>query len=76
MDDKPAVYKLLLSKRDAAQALSLSVRTIENLIRSKELPVRKLGRRRLIPFSALEVFARADHPSPVRAAEVAVEVVV
>jgi excisionase family DNA binding protein len=53
--------KLLVSKREAASALSVSVRTVENLIRRKELLARKIGRRTLIPLSALESFARRDH---------------
>lgn len=53
--------KILLTKRDAAQALSVCVRTIENLIAIGELPSRTIGRRRLIPRSALEQFARRDH---------------
>ena len=55
--------KLLVSKRDAALALSVCVRTIENLIQAKELPARKIGRRTLIPARALEDFARRDHPT-------------
>ncbi len=51
------VPKLLVSKRDAAIALGVSIRTVENLIARKHLPKRKLGRRTLIPFSALERFA-------------------
>jgi excisionase family DNA binding protein len=69
MDDKYAipriiVKKILLSKRDAA--LSLSVRTIENLIARKELIARRVGRRCLIPAASLEAFAKRDHPSPGR----------
>ena len=53
--------KLLLSKKDVASALSISVRTLENLIANKALAARKIGRRTLIPLTALEVFARRDH---------------
>ena len=45
--------KLLVSKREAASALSVSVRTIENYIRRKELKVRKLGRRTLVVLASL-----------------------
>jgi excisionase family DNA binding protein len=55
------IRKLLISKREAAAALSVSLRTLENLIRRRELPVRKLGRRTLIPLNALEQFAKRDH---------------
>jgi len=56
--------KLLVTKREAASALSVSIRTIENFIRRKELAARKIGRRTLIPLTALEAFARRDHASP------------
>jgi excisionase family DNA binding protein len=58
------IDRLLVSKRDAAQLLSVSVRTIENLIAAKRLVARKLGRRTLIPRSAIEQLARPDTPSP------------
>lgn len=57
---------LLVSKRDAAVALSLSVRTIENLIAAKKLPARKIGRRTLIPYSALRGLASRDTDIPIR----------
>jgi excisionase family DNA binding protein len=56
---------LLVSKRDAAAMLSLCVRTIDNLLATKQLPARRVGKRVLIPFSALQQFARRDHGDPV-----------
>ena len=52
--------KLLCSKREAAEALGCSVRTIENLILRKELVSRRVGRRRMIPCAALAQFGRRD----------------
>jgi excisionase family DNA binding protein len=52
---------LLVSKGDAAAMLSLCVRTIDKLIATKELPARRCGKRVLIPYSALQQFARRDH---------------
>ena len=52
---------ILISKRDAAKALSVSLRTVDNLIAAKELAVRRVGRRCLIPCKSLEEFARRDH---------------
>jgi len=57
--------RLLVTKREAASALSVSIRTVENFIRRKELAARKIGRRTLIPLASLEAFARRDHASPV-----------
>ena len=64
MSEQIGVPKILISKRDAALALSLSIRTIENLIARKELTARRVGRRTLVVASSLESFARKDHASP------------
>jgi len=62
---------ILVSKKDAARMLSVSLRTIDNLVKAKRLPVRRIGRRSLVPRSALEQLARRDTPSPsLEAAEV------
>ena len=53
---------ILVSKRDAARLLSVSLRTVENLISRRELVVRRIGRRVLIPRRSLDQFARRDHP--------------
>jgi len=52
---------ILVSKRDAAALLGVCQRTIDNYIASKELPCRRLGRRTLIPYSAVVAFSRRDH---------------
>jgi len=55
--------KLLYTKREAAQLLSLSVRSIDYLITSCEIASRRVGRRLLIHRDAIERFARQDrHP--------------
>jgi excisionase family DNA binding protein len=54
------IEKLLLSKREAAEALGVSVRTIENMIARKQLVSRRLGKRRMIPHAALMQLARRD----------------
>jgi len=50
--------QILLSKRDAADALGISLRTVDHLIAGKRLPVMKIGKRVLVPRKALEQFAR------------------
>lgn len=62
---------LLVSKRDAAALLGVCVRSIDNYIATKELPCRRLGKRVLIPYSAVVAFARHDHHHPASAAEIA-----
>jgi excisionase family DNA binding protein len=53
---------LLVSKREAAALLGVCLRSVDNYITSKELPFRRLGKRILIPYSALQGFAKRDHP--------------
>jgi len=53
--------KLLCSKKEAADALGISLRTVDNLIGRKELAVRRVGRRVLIPAVEVERFTRRDH---------------
>jgi hypothetical protein len=64
MDRK--VEKLLYSKQDAAEALSLSVRSIDYLITTQRLPMRRVGGKVMIPAGAVRRFAREDHPERVR----------
>ena len=48
---------------EAARRLGLSARTVASLVLRKELPSRKVGRRRIIPVVALESFLRSDEES-------------
>ncbi len=67
MDEQP----LLVDIRSAARMISVSPRTVQNLIAAKRIVARKIGRRTLILRSSLEQLARRDTPSPsVEAAEV------
>ena len=65
-----SVEKLLYSRRDTAEALSLSIRSIDYLITTGRLPARRVGGKILIPVSAVRRFAREDHPDSVRASHV------
>ena len=66
------VEKLLYSRRDAAEALSLSVRSVDYLITTGRLTCRKVGGKILIPAGAVRRFAREDHPEPVRSTQHAI----
>jgi excisionase family DNA binding protein len=55
-----AVMPLLHTKIEAAALLNVSVRTIDNLIAMKDLPVRRIGRRVLIPRAVLLSFAKPN----------------
>ena len=61
---EPGQPPLLVSKRHAAALLSLCLRSIDHLIAGKQLPCRRIGKRVLIPYTALVAFARRDHPKP------------
>jgi excisionase family DNA binding protein len=60
---------LAVDIREAARRLSLSPRAIAALIASRELPSRKIGRRRIIPVTALEAFVKSERPSEDRETE-------
>jgi len=49
---------LMFGKKEAAEALSLSVRSVERMLARGELTFVRCGRRVLIPRAALEAFAR------------------
>lgn len=51
---------LAVSIAEAARRLGLSVRTVATLVSRNELPSRKVGRRRIIPVSALEAFMQQE----------------
>ena len=50
------VPKLALSIEEASEALALSPRTVEKLVRLGQLPVVRVGRRVLLPVSALQAW--------------------
>jgi excisionase family DNA binding protein len=54
---------LTISKVEAARLLGVSLRTVDRLIAMKQLPIRRLGRRVLIPRNSLQSLLRADRPT-------------
>lgn len=54
--------KLLLTRQESARLMSISLRTLDQLLPSGEIPSCRIGRRRLIARSELERFVRRDHP--------------
>lgn len=49
---------------EAARRIGVSARTLATLIAQDELPSRKVGRRRIIPVSALEAFVNRGYQMP------------
>lgn len=60
------VEKLLYSRRDAARALNLSIRSIDYLIYTGRLPTRRIGGKILVHVTDVRRFAKTDHPSFLR----------
>ena len=54
--------KLLVSREEAAQLLSISQRALDYLVASRRLPTRRIGGRVLILVVDLRKYARGDHP--------------
>jgi excisionase family DNA binding protein len=51
---------MLLDKRQAAKSLSISIRTLDSLIKQNIVSVRRVGRRVLISRASLEQFANSN----------------
>jgi len=54
---------LLLSKKQAASVLGISIRSVEYMLANGRLEGRRLGRRRLVTRRSTEKLARADVPT-------------
>ena len=59
----PAEERLFVGRSEAAQMLSISCRALDYLIGKKQLNVRRIGSRVLIPMADLLQFCRSDHPA-------------
>lgn len=55
------IEQLAVSPSQASFLTSLSKRTIQKLMSRGAIPYRKVGRRTLIPFSALKEFLQKDY---------------
>lgn len=53
---------LAVNVEGAAQMLSISVRSVRELIKNGQLPVVTIGRRQIITIKTLETFIETDHP--------------
>lgn len=57
--------KLLVSRIEAAQLLSISERGVDYLISTHRLPTHRIGGRVLISVADLRKYVRGDHPEPI-----------
>ena len=44
--------------------LGISIRYVDYLIRDRQLPTRRIGRRQLIPLTGIRTFSARDHRTP------------
>jgi hypothetical protein len=58
----PPMDKLLVGREEAAESLSISVRSLDYLLAIRQIAFRRIGGRTLIPVTELRRFARMDHP--------------
>jgi hypothetical protein len=56
--------RILVGRREAAQMLSISQRSLDYLVARRQLNVRRIGARVLISVNELKRYARGDHPRP------------
>jgi hypothetical protein len=54
--------KLLVGRAEASGMLSISCRALDDLVANKQILIRWIGTRVLIPASELRKFWRSDHP--------------
>lgn len=54
--------KLLVSRKVAAEMLSISIRGVDYMIAAGRLSTRRIAHRVLIPVEEIRRFARSDHP--------------
>ncbi len=54
--------KFLIGRVEAAGMLSISCRALDYLVANKQLLIRRIGTRVLIPVSELRRFSRSNHP--------------
>jgi hypothetical protein len=56
------IDKLLVSQEEAVRILSISKRSVEYLVATRQLSTRRIGTRALIPIEDVRKLARFDHP--------------
>ena len=59
--------KILLSRKDAAEAIGVSLRSVDYLICQGHLATKAVGRRRMILRASIEKFCRSDRPVSISA---------
>lgn len=58
----PPDAKLLVSRKMAAEMLTISIRKVDYMIADGRMLTRRIDNRVLIPIEEIQKFARSDHP--------------
>lgn len=58
----PPDAKLLVSRKMAAEMLTISIRKVDYMIADGRMLTRRIDNRVLIPIEEIHKFARSDHP--------------
>ena len=53
--------RLLYDRKEGARQLSISVRSLDYLIAGRELEIRRIGKKVLIPHASLVRYAQGNH---------------
>jgi hypothetical protein len=64
-DHDPNMERFLYDRKAAAEAVSLSIRSIDYFLSQGEFETRRIGRKVLITASSLKKFASQNHYGPV-----------
>lgn len=66
MTERDLRGKLLLGEKDASAVLDVSTRTVRKLAEDGQIPLIRIGRRRLYPVSGLRAFVRTCNDEQLR----------
>lgn len=58
----PMDARLLVSRKAAAEMLTISIRKVDYMIADGRMLTRRIDNRVLIPIDEIRKFARSDHP--------------
>ena len=60
---EPWNERVLLGRRRTANALDISLRTLDNLVQNGQLVPIRIGKRIMFSRASIERFAKTDHPT-------------
>jgi hypothetical protein len=58
--------RMLYDRKEAARQLSISIRSLDYIIGNREIAVRRIGKKVLIPYGELVRYAKGNHYGSIR----------